>query len=212
MASRFRLAWRRTKPRVRAVGSHAAEARERPSRTGAGPADSNLVAELMRQLPIRGAAVLAAVGLAAAVLAGCTNSDSSRDSSASKPAPTSPVPTSPVPTSAGGESTPPSTGATATGATAVPSEVANDIDLRKNVQLTSCKRIAGGWGASGTAANPGTKPVDYTITIFFTTAKATVVSTGATHITVDPGDTQHWTVNKKFAANPKMLCVLRGVG
>ena len=31
----------------------------------------------------------------------------------------------------------------------------NDVDLRKNVQLGSCKRIAGGWGASGTATNPG---------------------------------------------------------
>jgi hypothetical protein len=186
MASRSRLAWRRT---------------------GAGPTGSSLFAELTRQLPIRGAAVLAAVGLAAGGLAGCTSSDSSRDSSAPKPASSSPVPTSPD-----GEQPPSSTGANATGATAVPTEVANDVELRKNVQLSSCKRIAGGWGASGTAANPGTKPADYTITIFFTTAKATVVATGATHITVDPDDTQKWTVHQKFVADPKTLCVLRGVG
>lgn len=151
----------------------------------------------MRQLPIRGAALLAAVALAAGGLAGCTSSQSSEGSG----------PPEPAPTSASGKQNPPSTGATA-----VPTKVANDIELRKNVQLSSCKRIAGGWGASGTATNPGTKPVDYTITIFFTTAKATVVSTGATHITVNPGDKQNWTVHRKFAAHPKTLCVLRGVG
>jgi len=151
----------------------------------------------MRQLPIRGAAVLATVGLAAGGLAGCTSSQSSDSSGAPETAPTS----------ASSEQTPPSTGATA-----VPTDVANDIDLRKNVRLSSCKHIEGGWGASGTATNPGTKPVAYTITIFFTTTKATVVSTGATHVRVDPGDKRNWTVNRKFAAHPKMLCVLRGVG
>jgi len=99
-----------------------------------------------------------------------------------------------------------------TGATAVPTDVANDIDLRKHVSLQACRRIAGGWAASGTATNPGTEPVDYTITIFFTTAKATVVGTGETHVKVDPGHEKTWTVDRKLATDSKTLCVLRGVG
>jgi hypothetical protein len=170
----------------------------------------------MRPSPIRGAALLVAAGLTAAGLVGCTGSQSSDGSGAQEPAPTSASgkqdPDSsgaaePAQTSATDKQDPPSTGATA-----VPTEVPNDTALRKNVQLSSCKRITGGWGASGTATNPGTTSVDYTITIFFTTSKATVVSTGATHITVDPGDTQTWTVQRKFIAQPKTLCVLRGVG
>jgi len=187
-------------PGRRKIRVNAPSAAKRPSQIEAAPAGSRFLSVLTRQLPIRSAAVLAAVGLAVGCLAGCSNSDSSRDSTAPKP----------VTTSASGKQTPPSTGATAV-ATKIPTKVANDIELRKDVQLSSCKRIEGGWGASGTATNPGTKPVDYTITIFFTTTKATVVSTGATDITVDPGDEQHWSVNKRFAANPKMLCVLRGV-
>ena len=155
----------------------------------------------MLHISIRGAAVLAAVGLTAAGVSACTSSKSPHNNSSPKPASTSAsTKQTPAPSSSG------------TGATPVPTQVANDTKLRKNVTLSSCKSVAGGWGASGTAMNPGTKPVDYTITIFFTTTSATVVSTAATHITVSPGGKEVWTVNRKFKAPPKMLCVLRGVG
>jgi hypothetical protein len=98
------------------------------------------------------------------------------------------------------------------GATSVPTKVANNVKSRKNVQLTSCKKVAGGWGAAGTASNPGTKAAAYTITVFFTTTSATVVGMGKTQVTVAPGGTQDWTAAGKFKAPAKMLCVLRGVG
>ena len=165
-----------------------------PPNTAANRDRPRLVAAVTRRLAIRGPALLAAGAIAACGLGGCTSP--SQDSSAPKPAPTSASSDTP----------------SSTGATAVPTDVANDIDLRKNVRLSSCKRIADGWGASGTATNPGTKPVDYTITVFFTTAKATVLSTGETHVRVDPGDKESWNVNRKFATHSKTLCVLRGVG
>jgi hypothetical protein len=98
-----------------------------------------------------------------------------------------------------------------TNATEVPTSVANSVQLRKNVQLTSCIKTTGGWQASGVAANPATSPTDYTITVFFTTASATVIGTGATHVHVDSGTSQPWTVNGEFTPAPSTLCVLRGV-
>ena len=165
-----------------------------PSSTGANRDRPRLISDLTRRFSIRGAALLAAVAIAASGLSGCTSP--SQDSSAPKSAPTSASSDTP----------------SSTGATAVPTDVANDIDLRKNVRLSSCKRIGNGWSASGTATNPDTKPVDYTITVFFTTAKATVVGTGETHVRVDPGDKKSWAVNRKLGAHSKTLCVLRGVG
>jgi hypothetical protein len=59
-----------------------------------------------------------------------------------------------------------------TGATSVPAHVANDVRLRRNVTLSTCHQTSNGWTAAGTARNPTAKPMDYTITVFFTTAAA----------------------------------------
>jgi hypothetical protein len=60
--------------------------------------------------------------------------------------------------------------------------------------------------------NRTSRPVKYTVTVFFTTDHATVIGAGATTLTLLPKTIKYWSVVAKFhAANPT-LCVLRGVG
>ncbi|SDO68437.1 hypothetical protein SAMN04515671_1693 [Nakamurella panacisegetis] len=99
-----------------------------------------------------------------------------------------------------------------TAAASIPTSALNKANLRANVALTGCKSVTGGWGATGTATNPGKKAIAYTITVFFTTTAATVIDTSQTHFTVKPGEKKTWTATKQFTTPPKMLCVLRGVG
>jgi len=98
------------------------------------------------------------------------------------------------------------------GLTRVPADVPNDPALRARVAVASCKAVDGGWQAGGTASNPGRKPATYRITVFFTTATATVVGAARTSITVEPGAKQAWSVSDRFTAPKDTLCVLRGVG
>jgi hypothetical protein len=145
--------------------------------------------------------------LAAAAIVGLTGVASC--GGGSKPHPTAGA-VSPVPK---GSTT---TGATlpkgVTNATAVATNVPNRVSLRKNVQLTSCAKVSDGWEASGVATNPASSETEYTITVFFTTASATVIGTGDTHVQVGPGSSQPWTVTGNFVPAPSTLCVLRGVG
>jgi hypothetical protein len=95
----------------------------------------------------------------------------------------------------------------------LPTSVPNNIPERKDVTLQQCAAVPGGWGASGVAANPGTTPVSYKITVYFTDTKATTLDYAQTTVTVPAGKTQPWTANKTFAPVPsKVLCVLVGVG
>ena len=82
----------------------------------------------------------------------------------------------------------------------------------RSVAITSCKRVDGGWSATGTAANPGAEDASYTVTIFFTTKQATAVDFALTTVSVPAGGTVTWTASKQFAAPDGTLCVLRGVG
>jgi hypothetical protein len=143
-----------------------------------------------RRCTVRSAVVMAAAVLtAAAALAGCSGS--------SGPAPTQSS-ASPAPKAAP--------------ATSIPASPPNDPAARQNAQITACKATKDGWEADGSATNPGTAPVSYTITVFFTTTAATVVSTAETKVTINPGATEKWAASSTFAADPQMLCVLRGVG
>lgn len=98
------------------------------------------------------------------------------------------------------------------GATDVPQDVANDPDLRDDVTVASCRRTPNGWRATGTARNPGQAPIDYAITVFFTTESATVIGTGTTRVAVGPGRKEAWRVEDAFEAPASTLCALRGVG
>jgi hypothetical protein len=86
------------------------------------------------------------------------------------------------------------------------------VRLRQNVTLSACHSTAHGWAATGTAHNPTAKPVKYTITVFFTTAAATVIGTGVAHLKVEPGRTADWAVSPRLRGPANTLCVLRGVG
>jgi hypothetical protein len=97
-------------------------------------------------------------------------------------------------------------------ATGVPSAVPNDFALRKTVALTGCGQVSGGWRASGAATNHTSTAVDYTVTVFFTTARDTVIGTGDTKVHVDADATARWNVTSRFAAASGTQCVVRGVG
>ncbi len=94
----------------------------------------------------------------------------------------------------------------------VPTNVPNDPSLRQQVQLTTCAKTASGWQAAGTATAAAAKAVTYTITVFFTTASATVIGFGSTRVTVRQGAPTQWSVSADFTPAPDTRCVLRGVG
>jgi hypothetical protein len=156
----------------------------------------------------------------AIAVAGCTSSGSGIHATTSaKPTPTaSTKATSPAATQP--PSVPDTTGA-APGAgestvpplvqNPLPDSVPNDPDVRKNVAQTKCEAVDGGWGAEGTATNPGTAPVTYSITVYFTTPTATVLDYATTTVSVAPGATEKWSASKQFAAVADMLCPMPGI-
>ena len=94
----------------------------------------------------------------------------------------------------------------------VPTSYANNLSKRKQVSLTKCAAVSGGWSASGVAKNPSTAPVSYTITVFFTTNGATVQDYARTVVRVPAGKSGNWTAQKQFSAPKPPLCVMTGVG
>lgn len=93
----------------------------------------------------------------------------------------------------------------------LPDKVANEPTVRKNIVQTKCAAVPGGWGAAGTAANPGTAPVTYAIVVYFTTTSATTLNYAETKVTVEPGKTAEWKAEKQFHAQDKMLCPMPGI-
>lgn len=89
--------------------------------------------------------------------------------------------------------------------------IINSVTRRKQVEISDCSAVAGGWGASGTAKNPEGEKTTYEITIFFTTSSATVLNFARTSVSVEPGQTAKWTASAKFATPKDTRCVLRGV-
>lgn len=148
---------------------------------------------------IRRFAILSVAG--ALALAGCTSSGGGAARTDS-PAPTTGTPSSSAKT------TP------ITQPKSVPASVPNSAGVIKDklVSITSCKATSGGWQASGTAKGKSGKKATYTVTVFFTTNRATVQAFGQTKVTVAKGKSATWTVAKKFTATPSTLCVLRGAG
>lgn len=93
----------------------------------------------------------------------------------------------------------------------VPTKIANQPSVRKNVVQNKCAAIPGGWSAEGTATNPGKKPVTYKILVHFTTTKATTLGYAQVLVPVRPGKTVPWTAKKEFHADKKMLCPMPGI-
>lgn len=93
----------------------------------------------------------------------------------------------------------------------IPGSVANDLKVRKSVSLSECSPVKGGWRAAGRATNPGSTPISYAVTVFFTTDSATTLNFAETTVKVGPGETTPWSVSKEFAGPKSMRCVLRGV-
>ncbi|GAA4192220.1 hypothetical protein GCM10022252_33260 [Streptosporangium oxazolinicum] len=93
----------------------------------------------------------------------------------------------------------------------LPTKMANDPGVRKNIAQTKCAAVPGGWGAEGTAKNPEKKPVTYKIVVYFTTPKATTLDYAQTLVEVPPGKTVTWSAAKQFAAKRQMLCPMPGI-
>ncbi len=147
---------------------------------------------------------VAVVGLSViAITAGCSSGQSNNTKSSSAPKSTASVT---APATAGS--------ATITQYPLPTGTISNNTTAngpRTQVAITSCAAVDGGWGASGTAKNPGTSAVTYDITIFFTSTGATVLDYATASVKVAAGKTENWTAAAKFAAPSNVLCVLRGV-
>ena len=121
----------------------------------------------------------AAVALAIAA-AGCGSSHHSSGPTTLSPATSTPT-TAPTATSAPAPtSTQPGATAGATTTTTLfdagPGPGVPNVDsIRKYVVQQTCAAVAGGWAATGVAANPGTTPVRYLITYRFVTTPGDTV-------------------------------------
>jgi hypothetical protein len=80
------------------------------------------------------------------------------------------------------------------------------------VAITSCTSTSNGWRAQGTAKGANGRAATYTITIFFTTAQATVQAYGSAKVVVGAGTSGTWSVAKAFRADPNTRCLIRGAG
>ncbi|GII47467.1 hypothetical protein Psi02_38910 [Planotetraspora silvatica] len=133
-----------------------------------------------------------AMMLASALVAGCSSSEDAAREAPQK----SPTPAPSAPNIA---------------ANPLPTKLANDPGIRDNIVQTKCDAVPGGWGAKGTAKNPGTKTVTYKIVVYFTTTKATTLDFAQTLVKVPPGKTVPWSATKHFEAKQQMLCPMPGI-
>lgn len=90
-------------------------------------------------------------------------------------------------------------------------DIADDPDLREIVLLTGCDAVDGGWGATGTAENPGASDVSYTVVVIFTDAQARNVTSSTVEIPVAAGETVDWEAVAEFDPPEGTQCVLAGV-
>jgi hypothetical protein len=151
---------------------------------------------------------VAALAVTGSALTGC---GSSHDSTAPTTAPATTTPATTTPTTAPSATTAPSTQTSTAPPVTLITGPNNDKD-RKNVALTSCESAPSGWQATGTATNPGAHAVAYTLTVYFTNAHATTLSSGQTKVRIAARGHASWKVRSAFAAPKKVLCVLVGVG
>jgi hypothetical protein len=144
---------------------------------------------------------LSLMGAAAVlVLAGCTSG-------------TQPEP-DPTPTNGQGEigteePAPPFTGEQ--GPVPDQADIADDPDLREIVLMTGCEASDGGWAATGTAENPESSDVSYTVVVIFTDAQARNVTSSTVEIPVAAGGSAEWEAAAEFDPPEGTQCVLAGV-
>lgn len=93
----------------------------------------------------------------------------------------------------------------------VPLKVPNSVTARKGVTLSDCAASKDGGHAAGMVTDLGKNAAAYTITVFFTTSKATVIGYATTMVHATPGKAIPWQASSHFSAPPGMRCVLRGV-
>lgn len=94
-------------------------------------------------------------------------------------------------------------------ATRIPLKVPNSVTARKAVTLAGCTAASAGGQATGTVTAP--RAAAYSITVFFTTSKATVVGYATTTVHATSGRVTPWQASGHFRAPHGMRCVLRGV-
>jgi len=150
------------------------------------------------KLSIRNTLVVASAALMCAACTGGDKTDSNK-------------PGSGAPSATGSATSGASTPAVTSPKLPKPSDIKNDPAQMKNVAVTSCKAIGGGWSASGTAKNTQKEPVTFKVTIFFTTPQATVQGYGQAKLDVAAGKAGEWSTSAKFAADKDSRCIVRAV-
>jgi hypothetical protein len=97
------------------------------------------------------------------------------------------------------------------GGPSLPRSVPNEVTARARVAMTTCKGDASSWSAGGTASNTTSSPVTYAVTVFFTSPKATVLSSASADVTTPAHKTVAWSAASHFHSGGPIRCVLRGV-
>lgn len=92
-----------------------------------------------------------------------------------------------------------------------PTDIPNSPAVRSDVAIRACGTHGGHPTASGTATNRTSAERTYTITVFFTTDRATVIGYARTGVTVASHRSSDWTARSDMTG-AGVRCVLRGVG
>jgi len=95
--------------------------------------------------------------------------------------------------------------------TTAPIPIQNNVKIRTQAAITSCRQASDGWTAAGTATNPGSQSHTYKLIIYFTDTHATVIGSAQTSVDVAAKAAGTWSVTGKFPAPSKVRCVLVGV-
>lgn len=80
----------------------------------------------------------------------------------------------------------------------------------RQVALTGCRAVDGGWQAEGDATNPGDDTVRYPVTIYFTSDQGVLVATGVTEVLIPPRATVQWRVSMSAAVASGVHCAVLG--
>ncbi|HLY34689.1 MAG TPA: hypothetical protein VKQ07_09160 [Jatrophihabitantaceae bacterium] len=97
------------------------------------------------------------------------------------------------------------------GGALVPLNVPNQVAARRDVSMGSCTGDQNSWRAAGTATNAAGASVTFEVTVFFTTPRATVLSSATTKVTAAAHDRAPWSATSRFRTGGAVRCVLRGV-
>jgi hypothetical protein len=95
--------------------------------------------------------------------------------------------------------------------TTPPTPTVTDVPVSaRQVLLTGCRPVDGGWQAEGDATNPGDDALSYPVTVYFTSGQGILVATGVAQVVIPPRATVQWRVSTAAAVAGAVHCSLPG--